>query len=143
MPPTFAVRRRDGGSFVVRLARLDENGSTIATFTLNEGSTVFGRGPQFGITDQRVSRRHCSIVVDSTTRSITLLPNSTNLSYLVRSTSTAENSETWLLQPNEPVWQLRLQIRGVVSVCFVPLRVTRRPSSSSSLSSSAVGLHGR
>lgn len=70
--------------FRVALVQIDANGTAIRTHDLPEGNTRFGRGPTFGISDQRVSRSHCSIVVDGATRSITILPNSPNVSYLIR-----------------------------------------------------------
>jgi hypothetical protein len=99
--PTFAIRAPHWTAFAVSLVHLDANGGDLQTYPLEEGSIVFGRGPAFGITDQRVSRRHCSIVVDTPTRSITVLPNSTNVSYLIR--RSGANTETIPLTPNEPV----------------------------------------
>lgn len=57
LPATFAVAKRDKAvSFVVRLIRLDDSGAPLLdqAVLLEEGSTVFGRGPVFNITDQRV-----------------------------------------------------------------------------------------
>ncbi len=51
-----------------------------------DGNTIIGRGPAFGITDRRVSRKHGEIVVSSTSRSVTIRPvspNQFNLTILV------------------------------------------------------------
>ena len=40
-------------------------------------------------------------MVDSTTRTVTLLPNSINVSYLIRNSNALDNTETLLLKKNE------------------------------------------
>jgi len=85
--------------FKVELQRLDKDGaSVLASFPLSVGTSNFGRGKEWQIDDRRVSRAHCALVVDAVTRSVTLVPNAFNASYLRR-----KSGELLPLQPNAPL----------------------------------------